>query len=290
MTNPATKTAIGPMTVVAIEQHEAPRRRIITDPLAHSMLPLGVKAIVRACAVPMVRRAMVNGLDGQAPGMWASFLCRKRYMDDLVAEALTDGLPQVVILGAGFDTRAWRLDVPASASVFEVDLPENIARKRATLRRLLDREQDNVHLVECDFETQPLAETLAGHGYRDQDPTVFVWEAVTQYLTEPAIRGTFEFLATAAPPSRLAFTYIRRDFLDGDNVYGGAAMRRRFVDRQRLWKFGWHPDDVAPFLREYGWAETEQLGPEQYVARYVAPSGRDLPVSEIERMARADKH
>jgi O-methyltransferase involved in polyketide biosynthesis len=56
-----------------------------------------------------------------------------------------------------------------------------------------------------------------------------------------------------------------------------------------VWKFGIAPQDVAALLREYGWVEREQVGPEGYAARYLRPAGRDMPVSEIERFVRAEK-
>jgi hypothetical protein len=107
--------------------------------------------------------------------------------------------------------------------VYEVDLPTNINRKRTRLTRLFGEIPANVTLVPIDLETQNLADVLADHGYRPERPTFFIWEAVTQYLTEAGVRKTFDFLATAAPGSRLVFTYVRKDFLDGTALYGGES-------------------------------------------------------------------
>jgi methyltransferase (TIGR00027 family) len=177
----------------------------------------------------------------------------------------------------------------ATRPVFEVDLPENIDYKRARVQKLMGQLPSNVQLVPIDFERQNLAAVLAQHGYRADQRTFFVWEAVTQYLTEAAVRKVFDFLAQAAPGSKLVFTYVRQDFIDGVNLYDAEAIYQRFRVKQQLWHFGMVPDQVAAFLAEYGWREVEQIGGQQFAERYIKPSGRDIPVSEMERSVYAEK-
>jgi methyltransferase (TIGR00027 family) len=215
-------------------------------------------------------------------------LCRKRYADDQVLAAL-DTTDQLVVLGAGFDTRAYRVADPDRVRVYEVDLPANIDAKRTRVRAVLGAVPGHVRLVPVDFESGDLAESLTAAGLDFERPVMVVWEAVTQYLTEDAVRRTFALLARAAPGSRLIFTFVRQDFLDGTNAYGAEGAYRRFVARQRIWRYGMYPDRVAAFLAEYGWTEDEQVGAAEYRERYLEPAGRDLPVSEIERFASATR-
>ncbi|HVV24627.1 MAG TPA: SAM-dependent methyltransferase [Pseudonocardiaceae bacterium] len=275
--NRAARTAIGPMVIVALDQYDP--HPLIRDDLAARLLPGATRLMVAACRWRPLRQAVVRLTEKQMPGLWAGMLCRKRYIDD----AVTGG--PVVILGAGMDTRAYRL--PDLGDVYEVDQPGSIERKRRLVTSLLGTVPDT--LVPTDFETQDVADTLAAAGYRPDRPTTFVWEAVTQYLTQDAVHATFGFLATAPAGSRLVFTYVRKDFLDGRNLYGAAAAYQNFVVRNRLWKFGWAPDEVPDFLAGYGWRQVEQVGPAELTERYVRPSGRDLPVSEIERTVLAEK-
>ncbi|ATY13443.1 SAM-dependent methyltransferase [Amycolatopsis sp. AA4] len=281
----ADRTAFGPMVIVAADQHET--RPLIDDPWARRLLPAGGRLAVALTRYRPIRRALTSATEKKMPGLWASMLCRKRFVDDALHAALDGGIDAVVILGAGFDTRACRLPALAKIPVYEVDLPANIARKRTALTRALGRVPENVTLVPIDFETQNLADALAQHGY-SAGRTFFIWEAVTQYLTEAGVRRTFDFLATAPAGSRLAFTYLRKDFLDGTALYGAEAAYSDFVLKQHLWRFGLMPDDVEAFLAEYGWHEREQAGPEEFAARYLRPGGRDLPVSEIERSVLAE--
>lgn len=93
---------------------------------------------------------------------------------------------------------------------------------------------DHVRLVSVDFETDDLMESLAANGFQLDQPTMVVWEAVTQYLTEDGVRRTLALLGKAATGSRLVFTFVRRDFLDGTNSYQAEGAYRDFVVRHRV--------------------------------------------------------
>lgn len=140
-----------------------------------------------------------------------------------------------------------------------------------------------------DFERDDLLTALAEHGYHTDYRAFFVCEGVTQYLTEDGVRRTLDGLRAAAPGSRLVFTYVRRDFIDGTNLYSTRTLYRKVRKRQQLWHFGIEPDEVADFIAEYGWRLVEQAGPDELVARYVEPTGRKLKASQLEWSAYAEK-
>ncbi|EME51206.1 O-methyltransferase [Amycolatopsis decaplanina DSM 44594] len=252
--------------------------------MAIRFLPPAVRFLAGLARWRVIRDLLVSASEKKAPGIWGGIACRKRYLDDMFAVDLREGVDSVVVLGAGLDTRAYRLAVPVGIRVFEVDLPGNIEDKRARIRV-----PDTVTLVPIDFETDDLETVLVEHGYRPAGATLFVWEGVTQYLTEDGVRKTFDVLAKAGHGSRLLFTYVRRDFLDGEAMYGADALHRQFVEKKRIWRFGLNPEDVSGFLDEYGWRELEQMGAEQLTSRYVRPTGRITDVSELERTVHAEK-
>lgn len=272
----------------AIEQHEPPDRRLVDDDLAAAFLPRPLRALVRATSVDAVRRAFVAASERSGPGLWANLACRKSYVDDNLAESLPD-VDAVVILGSGLDTRPYRLARLGDVPVFEVDLPVNVARKRAVVARVFGVAPSSVRLVSVDFERDELMATLASYGYRADSPAFFVWEGVSQYLTPEAVAATFDQLRQAAPGSRLDFTYVRRDFIDGVNLYGARTLYRRFRERSDVWKFGLAPEEVDDFLTGYGWRLIDQAGPDELMDRYVRPAGRDLTASQIEWSAYAEK-
>jgi methyltransferase (TIGR00027 family) len=286
--NPAAQTAFGPMVLAAMEQSEPPGRRLVDDDLAARFLPAPTRWLVTATPPALMRRLMMAAMERDGPGLWANMTCRKRYIADKVTEAL-DSIDAVVLLGAGLDTLAYRLARRSVIPIFEVDQPVNIERKAAAVRRVLGTIPSSVHLVPLDFERDDVLTALAERGYRADYRTFFVWEAVTQYLTADAVHATLESLRPAASGSRLVFTYVRRDFIDGVNFYGAEQLYRRFRQRQQLWRFGLQPEEVAAFLAGHGWRLVEQLGPEQIVQRYVEPTGRNLTASQVEWSAYADK-
>lgn len=288
MSDPVAATAIGPMVLAAVEQYEPVRRRLVDDDLAGAFLPPALRAFTRTTRWSVARRLLIRATERSGPGLWANLTCRKRYIGDKLTQALAD-IDAVVILGAGLDTKGYRLARHSAIPVFEVDLPVNIERKRSVVRRALGTVPDSVHLVPVDFERDDLAAELTRHGHLGTHRTFFVWEGVTQYLSADGVGSTFEFLRSAAPGSRLAFTYVRSDFIDGTNRYGAESLYRRFRVRSRLWQFGLDPERVAAFIEPYGWQLTEQAGPDYLIEHYISPSGRNLSASQVEWTAFAEK-
>jgi methyltransferase (TIGR00027 family) len=286
--NPVAQTAFGPMVLAAVEQNEPPDRRLVDDDMADLFLPAPLRGLVAATRVAPIRRLMIRGSEFTGPGLWVNMACRKRFIDDKIAEAL-DAIDAVVILGAGFDTRPYRLTRQVRIPVFEVDLPVNIARKAKTVRRVLGDPPLSVRLVALDFERDDLLTSLAEHGYHTDYRAFFICEGVTQYLTEDGVRRTLQGLRAAAPGSRFVFTYVRRDFIDGTNLYRTRMLYRNTRERQQLWQFGLQPDEVAGFIGEYGWRLVEQAGPDEFVQRYVERTGRKLNASQLEWSVYAEK-
>jgi methyltransferase (TIGR00027 family) len=282
---PAARTAFGPMVITAIEQFEPERRRIVDDPLIAKLLSPTQALAIRALRPRAVRDGFVRTMDRMGLGMWGLVLCRKRYADDQVTAAAEEGIDQLVVLGAGMDTLAYR---SRFSRAFEVDVPANIATKATKIRAALGAVPHEVGHITADFETDDLANVLTAAGVRLDEPTMFLWEAVTPYLTESGVRRTLAALSHAAPGSRLAFSYVLADYLDGSNDYQAPRVRRAFV-RQGMWHFGLSPAQVAPFLAEHAWTEREQVGTAEYQSRYLTPTGRILPVSEVERFVLATK-
>ena len=289
MANPAAQTAYGPMSVIVAEQYEPENQRLIQDRLAIQLMPPALKVVLKSFRWSPLRAWIYNTSEKRARGVWGGVLCRKRYIEDRLRESVNTGLQAVVILGAGLDTLAFRLDALGKLPVFEVDLPENSQRKRAALEKLYGRLPAHLTLVPIDFESQDLGELLAAHGYQAAYQTFFVWEAVTQYLTEAGVRKTFDILARAKAGSRLVFTYIRQDFIAGMARYGLDHLYQNYRVKSQLWRFGFDPNQVASFLGEYAWQELEQVGAQEYTDRYLKPVGRPLAVLEIERAVFAQK-
>jgi methyltransferase (TIGR00027 family) len=111
-------------------------------------------------------------------------------------------MPQVVILGAGFDCRIYRLSGMHSVTAFEVDHPTTVATKRSRLRTLIERLPPNVHFVQLDSSRQSLAEVFQLASFDSGRPTVFIWGGVTN-LTADAVDAVLRYVASCAEVARL---------------------------------------------------------------------------------------
>ena len=264
---------------------------MIDDPLAAEVLPPVYRLIVKAMRLPMLRNWMVNVSEKQVTGIWSAMTCRKRYIDEKVIAAVQgeDSVKAIVNLGAGYDTRCYRLADLANIPTWEVDQPVNIKAKHKGLQRAIGTIPENMTLVPINFVEQEIGTVLQQHGYHGKNQTFFIWEAVSQYLTESAVRQTFNYLSQAPAGSRLAFTYVLKDYIEGKNFYGEEAFYERMVIKDNGWHFGFEPSDVAGFLDEYGWRLIEDLSYAELGERYGKPTGRHLPTMQIERMVYAEK-
>jgi len=289
MEKKAAKTTWSPMVQVALEQLVPKEQRIIYDAVAYQLLPVPFKGLVNVCRIDLIRKTLLNLVDRKAPGIHGGILCRKRFIAETLIAALNAGVQSVVILGAGFDTLAYRVTELESRQVYEVDLPQVIQSKNAQLQRLFGRIPAHVKLASLDFDSQDLGDALRQAGYSGTEPTIFIWEGVTQYITEAAVGKVFEFLKQAPVRSQLVFTYIRKDFIEGKQLYGLNLVYDQSVVKSRLWRFGFDPESVGAFLSEYSWIEVEQVGNVEYQERYLKPVNRELLVMEVERAVHAER-
>jgi len=288
MTQGAAKTGAGPTATVAVEQQFPASQRILEDHLAYRILPLNMRVFVWWTRWNPVRNWVVRSMEQSAPGIWSGVLCRKRFIDDKIVEEI-DKFRAVVNLGAGYDTRLFRLPPVADMPAWEVDLPSNLHTKRNRLRRIAAHLPARINWVPVDFEQEALPPALLSAGCPLHHPVFFIWEAVTQYLRESAVTATMDFLARAPAGSRLAFTYVRKDFIEGSRRYAQEEVYDRYVLHEQLWSFGLAPERIPDFLHGYGWRMAEHRGYEELAEQYVVPTGRRLASTAIERIVYAVK-
>jgi methyltransferase (TIGR00027 family) len=275
-------TAVGAAACRLIEQYQPAAHRLFDDEVVGSLLSPPVRFLMRFAAM---RNLALTQTESIAAGLYGSQICRARYIDDVVQAALAEGLGQVVSLGAGFDTRAYRLPGMEAASVFELDLPGVQNEKKHRLRQRLGHLPAHVTFIPIDFDTQTLEDAFAGTGFDRSRPAVVVWEAVTQYLPEEAVRGTLAFVGGSAPGSVLAFTYVLRSIIEHRSNLPGAEKLMKFAAQGAPFVFGFEPDTLAEYLKPFNLALAADVGNTDYQAKYLQPLGRALVVTEGERVA-----
>jgi methyltransferase (TIGR00027 family) len=289
MTRAGSRTATVVTLWRAIESARPPRARLFEDPFAPAFLPWRFRWALRLSRLPVVGTAVPWSLiDGHWAGPRGTVAVRTRYIDDRLGEALRRGVEQVVILGAGFDSRAYRIPGIAAARVFEVDHPLTQAEKRRRLARRIGALPAHVTLVPIDFTTDTLEAVMPHVGYRVEGTTFFILEGVTHYLPAEAVDVLFRYVArSAAAGSRMVFTYVHRGILDGSAWFAGATRTLATVRQVgEPYTFGFDPAELPAYLAARGLRLVEDVGASEYRGRYLAPQGRGLePLTEFQRAA-----
>lgn len=239
----------------SFESHEPPRRRLFTDPFAGAFLRRSWRALAVASGIPAMRPlafALYDSIGG--PGPRPSAIVRTRVIDDALSELMSSH-GQCVILGAGYDTRAHRLEALRSKRVYEVDHPATQDAKRSIVRKL-GLETEHVTYVPVDFEHDSLFDRLLDSGYRRESPSVVLWEGVTQYLTRGAVESTLGVIRSLAASSggHLIATYVDERALELPSPFPEAARWVRAVARVgEPWIFGINPEKTRQFFFERGY-------------------------------------
>jgi len=278
-------TALGAATCRLIEQFQPEKTRMFHDPLVKNLVGTPIQALMQFAGM---RNLAIQQMDALTPGIYGVQISRTRFIDDTVCDALQEGIEQVVILGAGLDTRPYRLAGMKHARVFEVDLPSVQEDKKKKLQKHFGRLPEQVTFLPIDFDTQSLEAVFSGTPFDPTSLTIFVWEGVTQYLAEEAVRKALAFVGSAAPGSMLVFTYVLKSFIERrSDIPGTNKMMDMVAKRGSPWLFGLEPSSVASYLSPFHLHLIADVGDADYQTNYFEPMGRKLVVSEIERIAQA---
>jgi methyltransferase (TIGR00027 family) len=265
-------TAIAVALMRALEQDVPAGQRLFDDHVSGRLLS-GLPALIarhRPARVALGRLA-----ETAMPGIRGTAICRTRVIDDWCRAALAGGARQVVVVGAGLDSRPYRIADFAAVPVWEIDLPDTQAVKRAALARLSG--PPAIRYLAADIATDPLATLLAGDGFDAGAPTLVVFEAVAQYLPAVAVAPTLDWAGSLARGSRLILTYLPERVIQ----------RRPRAARRYGWHSAYDPSQLGSMLAGHGLTLREDVGAEDYPGRYPELRGRRLTLREIERVALA---
>ncbi len=218
---------------------------------------------------------IARAFDQHWPAMEEWMALRVSWLDRLVGVAVDRvGVRQVVILGAGYDTRAARLPY-AGVRWFEVDHPDTQAAKRERLARIAGYPVDAATYAPCDFEREDPIDKLRGAGLSAREATLVIWEGVVPYLTEAAVRATATTLARGLDPrSLVAFDSVGKKIAAGENLNEADQATRNFVgDLAEPVRFG--SDHITPLLAECGYRWVRTIGFDDLALQYLGDYRRD---------------
>ncbi len=199
---------------------------------------------------------------------------RTATFDDEVRRAIRDGITQIVILGAGLDTRAARL-AASGVRFFEVDFAATQNDKRARLAQIAGYPVDAASYVSCDFEREDFLDRLALAGHRASEPSLVIWEGVVYYLTEAAVRATCTRIARGChPATRLALDILGKRFARGEMRDPDDQRAHELVSEMgEPIRFG--IDDPLPLLYECGFRSVDVRSFDEIALRYTGTYQRE---------------
>ncbi|NPV90080.1 MAG: SAM-dependent methyltransferase [Firmicutes bacterium] len=208
-----------------------------------------IKLLIR---IPIFRRRLIKVFPA---GMYEYVISRTKYIDSEFKRALEEGVEQVLIFGAGFDSRGVRFqDISKKARVFELDVP---VTQTAKIKRYEEKEiktPENLVFVPIDFETQSIAERLMESGFKKGAKSLFLLEGLTMYLQPESVDKTFKTIREmAGGGSRVVFDHIYASVLRRENRYEGETELYRSVSKENEgFRFGIENGGVTEFLAGYG--------------------------------------
>jgi methyltransferase (TIGR00027 family) len=220
-------------------------------------------------------------IEARSPGSLFFSLIRTKEFDNALLEEFRRGAPQIVLLGAGYDTRALRFaDTIGSRPVFEVDHPSTQQRKLACLAGSGLTVPSNVRFVPVDLTAagDSFDVALGRASFDATQQTLFLWEGVSYYLPEASVRKVFAFVRSCASGSAIVFDYSIATFVAGDHssTFGGAQVARWLEKIGEPFRFGLDPSQTAGFLSSHGLTLERDVGPEALEGIHLTRRGRRL--------------
>ena len=221
------------------------------------------------------------------PGLNNTTVARVRYFDDRVKAALDAGVGQLVILGAGYDTRAYRIIGADAISVFEVDHPDTQAIKVRKIKEIFGAVPGHVSFVAADLAVDDLGERLAAHGFDPAKKTLFLAEGLTMYLPpEEVDRMLASIVRNSGKGSSVVFDYVPDSVADGTCAdRDGRDFRAEMAGMGEPFLFGIKEGTVEAFLVRRGFTGVRDVGPDEIKRLYFHGKNAHRQVCGLIRIA-----
>jgi len=263
---------------------------VFSDLLANNFIPAENRRMIeegfsRALDLAMpdltqVSPEQIKAINGMMQFMGASnVFCRSQYTESILEAAISRGVKQYIILGAGLDTFVFRrAELAEKVQVFEVDHPLTQAFKVQRLAELGWKTPENLHMVPVDFTRDSLMDSLKSASYRPDHLSLFSWLGVTVYLPREKVDDTLRAIAASAcSGSSIVFDYMDILAFNGQQAAGSVQANMRAVKEVgEPMLTGFEPETLGEELSNLGWVLQENLAPEDIEQRYF--SGRNYGV------------
>jgi len=236
------------------------------DHLAISLLPYFLMLLIR---IPFAGRIMLRVF--AAKGIYEYVIARTKYIDSVFRQALSERFNQILLFGAGFDTRALRFQQEARQTrIFELDAPSTQQAKIHQYRKRHLSIPSNLVFIAIDFDREFLLDKLDIAGFHRNHRSLFILEGLLMYLEPESVHKTFQTIEQyAGDGSRLVFDYLKASVLRHETpLYGQSKIAQSVSKAGEQWRFGIEPDEIEQFLTAYGFEVSDHKCAQELEALY----------------------
>ncbi|WP_343708659.1 SAM-dependent methyltransferase [Mycobacterium sp.] len=255
----------------AAEYMQPVARRLLDDPYSRHFAGRYTPLLI----TPLVARAALLVIDRYLAGLHAHIVLRARYADDVLHDAIANGITQLVLLGAGFDTTAFRAAPTQTLTIFEVDAPATQSEKCRVINRVGLSVDNRIHWVACDFEQDRLLDCLRQAEFDPLRPSLVIWLGVSFYLSPAAFAHTLsELAALSAPSSLLVLDYGDPQLVTEDHTLAAARRATRAVRRRgEPYRSGFTQQQITAVLSAHGYTVRHHARVPDLMKRYSPMQG-----------------
>ena len=281
------KTAETIAVVRMSESRKSEDERICYDP--HAIRFISQAVLDFAAHNPEKYKAFVARNERLVPGASNSIVARVRYFDDVVKASINDGLEQLVILGAGYDTRAYRIEGISKIKVFEVDHPATQSIKIEKITEIFSSLHDHVTYVPTDLEVDKFGQRLLESGYNKSLKTLFIMEGILMYLSPEIVEEILSFIVhNSGKGSAILFDYIPLSVVEGTcELEAGQNWRKGVMEVGEPFLFGINDGEIQSFLVQRGFTKIKNTTSEDYKKAYFHGKNEDREVNSLSLFAYA---
>ncbi|CAL1516904.1 hypothetical protein MMC2321_00633 [Chitinophaga sp. MM2321] len=274
----------------AIETSKPEEERLFNDPFAAAFLSKYHRTLLAGCTLPFIRKILSAYIQLRWPGTHTAAVARTKLIDDMIIKAVReDGINQVVILSATFDTRAHRLNIGMPVNFVEVDHPSLQYFKKQKLHEILHSPAKFVDYIKLDMNTQRLADVFSSVMLHNGIKTLFLWEGLTTNMEAREAESIFKFIGSFPPGTQVIFTYADKAVLEKPHAFRGFSRVNRTLRRAgENWDYGLHPTDITAFMHNRNMKVLYDGGADKYREEYFKEKSRNMKGYEYFRVVKSE--
>ncbi|RFS24831.1 class I SAM-dependent methyltransferase [Chitinophaga silvatica] len=287
---PSRNMGIYMATFRAIESTKPETERLLFDPYAVNFLSGFHRFLIKLCQIRFIRSFFINYIQYNWPGTYTAGIARTRLIDDMLMEAVVkEGINQIIILNARFDTRAHRLNIAKRVNFVEIDHPQLQRVKKAVMHPYTNEKAIPVDYLELDLNSERLADVMPSPLLPKHYKTLFIWEALTTNHELQEAEAIFEYLKDFPSGTQVIFTYVNKSVFEkpAEN-FGFLQINSLLKKVGEEWDFGLNPAELPLFMAQRNMKVRYDGGAADYRATYFGDASANMKGYEYFRLVRAE--